>query len=232
MPDTPTPYDSNQEPETRCVHCPRLLHFDELSRWACRICEDRAGEQLTEIHSMYGQLRGKLVPALSTADNAGHVTGATRSAPLPVSLGALDLIAPGGIATKLQSIEDDWRKTLGWTVAPFRGNAEQTLESVIPFLRNNLPWACSMYEDVSEDLKLIGILHRRTDAVIHGQREARVPVGYCPTVSDSGEVCGEGLRVSPWALQIRCNGCGTSWHRDQWLRLGAVMRGLPVPGAA
>jgi len=229
MPHTPATHDSDQEPETRCVHCPRLLHFDELDRWACRPCEDNALKHITELGTWYGQLRAKLIPAGAVGDDSGHVTGATRSAPLPVAIGALDLIGPGGVVTKLRTIEDDWRKTLGWTIATFRGSDTQTLAAVLPFLRNNLPWACGMYPDIAEDLKLIRILHGRVDAVVNGRKEPQVPVGCCPTVTADGVVCGDRLRVSPFAAEIRCTGCGTRWARDQWIGLGAAIQGFPMP---
>ena len=228
MPDTPTPYDSNQEPETRCVHCPRLLHFDELDRWACRVCEDNALKHIAELATWYPQVSTKLAPAGAGSDNAGHVTGATRTAPLPVSLGALDLLGPGGVATQLGVIEDDWRKTLGWTIAPFRGNAEQAIAVVVPFLLNNVGWACARYQDVAEDLKTIRILHSRVDSLVNGRKEPQLPVGGCPTVTADGVVCGDRLRVSPFAAEIRCGGCGTRWARDQWIGLGAAIQGFPM----
>jgi hypothetical protein len=224
----PTQYDDDQAPATRCVHCPRLLHFDELDRWACRVCEDRAREHITELRDWYPKLSAKLMPGGATGDSPGRITGATSTNPLPLAISALDLIAPGGVVTQLRTIEDDWRKTLGWTIAPFRGNDEQTLAAVVPFLRNNVGWACGRYEDVAEDLRLIRILHGRVDVVVNGRKEAQVPLGFCPT-ADGGVVCGERLRVSPFANLIVCGGCGTRWARDEWLRLGAVLRGLPVP---
>lgn len=225
-------YDSSEDTETRCTSCGRPLYETELDRWACRVCEDTARNKVTELGQLYHQLHSKLAPGTSSPDDAGHVSGATRSAPLPVSLTVLDLIGPGGVVTKLQTIEDDWRKTLGWTVATFRGNAQQTLGKVIPFISNNIGWACSRYEDVAEDLKLIRTLHQRAEAVINGTRDQRVPVGCCPAVNSvTGQACALPLKVSPWALSIRCGGCGTSWDRDEWLRLGAAMRGIPWPAA-
>ena len=227
----PTEYHDDQEPPTRCVHCPRLLHVDELDRWACRVCEDRANQHITELHTWYPQLSAKLTPSGAGGDNAGHVTGATRTAPLPVAIGPLDLLGPGGVVTQLRSIEDDWRKTLGWTIAPFRGNDRQTLPVVVAFLRNNAGWACSRYEDVAVDLGVIRTLHARVDAVVNGRKEAQVPVGCCPVVTGEGAVCGERLKVSPFAMEIRCGGCGTRWARDEWLRLGAKLRGLSFESA-
>lgn len=216
-----------QEPAYRCTHCPRLLYQDELSRYACRICEDRATEQLAALPGLYAQLEAALTPGAT--HTGGRVT-ATRNPPLPAALQPLNLRGPGGIVTELQFIEDSWRRTLGWTIAPFRGSLAQTLGPVVQFLTVNLPWACDAFEEVADDLKAISRLHAQATSAVTGERDARVPIGCCPVVDEeTGAPCGEKLKVSPWALVIRCTGCGTSWQRDEWLRLGATLRGFPVP---
>lgn len=229
---TPSTAHDDQEPAYRCTSCGRLLYDTELDRWACRVCEDTARTQLATMTELYQQLGAALAPGAAASQNTGHVTGATRTPPLPVNVTALDLRGPGGIVTLLLDIEDSWRRTLGWTTATFRGSAEQALPVVVGFLANNVGWACGMYEEVATDLRTIRQLHQRATAVVTGQREQRVPVGCCPTVNPStGDVCRERLKVSPWGLQIRCNTCGTTWHRDEWLRLGAELRGLPLPAS-
>lgn len=227
----PTEYTDDQEPATRCVHCPRLLHVDELQRYACRVCEDRASEQLHAFPSLYNQLADALTPG-ATPTAAGHVTGATRSAPLPVALQPLSLRGPGGIVDSLLGVEQRWRHALAWHPLPMRGGYEASLKGCIPVLANNIGWACDSYELIDADLKLIGSLHQQADAVVNGVREQRVPIGCCPTVSGDGVACGEKLRVSPFANVINCAGCGTRWGRDEWLRLGAVIRGIPGPATA
>jgi hypothetical protein len=224
------PHDE-QEPAYRCTHCSRLLYQDELSRYACRVCEDRATEQLQALPGLYKQLEHVLQPG-KDASQGGRVT-VGRTAPLPVALQPLALRGPGGIVTKLQAIEESWRTTLGWTIAPFRGDHQQTLTTLVPFLVNNLPWACSSYEEVAFDLQVISRLHTQATAAITGQRDTRVSIGYCPTIDEeTGATCGQRLKVSPWAPTIRCGSCGASWARHEWLRLGAAMRGLPLPGVA
>ena len=219
-----------QEPAYRCTNCPRLLYTDELDRQVCRVCEDRATTQLQALPGLYGQLEHVLVPG---AGHGGSRVTATRSAPLPTALQPLNLRGPGGIVSMLRDIEDSWRATLGWTIATFRGDYQQTLGAVVPFLVNNLPWACAAYEEVAFDLQVIGRLHAQAQGVVTGERDVRVPIGCCPVVhEESGIACGERLKVSPWALTIRCGGCGTRWQRDEWLRLGAAMRGLPVTAIA
>lgn len=222
-----------QEPAYRCTHCPRLLHANELHRHACFICEDRAVEQVQAFRDrgktkgLYTQLAAVLQPG-KNGGTAGRAP-AGRTAPLPASLGALDLRGPGGIVTKLLGIEQRWRIENDFEMLPFRGNYEQTLPKCVEWVVNNLPWACRDYPNVAADLKLISSLHGKATSAVTGERDTKVPIGCCPVANEeSGAVCGEKLKVSPWASAIRCAGCGTSWQRDEWLRLGAIIRGIPM----
>ena len=220
-----------QEPAYRCTHCPRLLHANELGRPACFVCEDRAVEQVQAFPSLYRQLETALRPG-STASAGGRVT-ASRNAPLPVALQPLNLRGPGGIVSMLLGIEQRWRNALAWSDLPERGGYEKSLDGTVKVIGDNLPWACSEYPNVGPDLKLISSLHQQADAVVNGVRDQRVPIGCCPVADDeTGAPCGERLKVSPWALNIRCAGCGTKWDRDEWLRLGAAIRGIPMAGLA
>ncbi|MFF7881036.1 hypothetical protein ACH40F_07840 [Streptomyces sp. NPDC020794] len=216
-----------QEPAYRCTHCPRLLHANEFHRHACFICEDRAVEQTQAFPRLYRLLGAALCPG-STSGAGGRVA-TSRGAPLPVALQPLSLRGPGGIVSMLLGIEERWRAALGWEALPERGGYEASLAGAVGVIANNLPWACADYPYVGPDLKLINSLHQQADAVVNGVRDQRVPIGSCPAVNeDTGAPCGERLKVSPWALAIRCSGCGTKWDRDEWLRLGAALRGLPV----
>lgn len=222
---------SEQEPAYRCTHCPRLLHAEELGRPVCRVCEDRATEQVQAFPALYRHLGAALHPG-STPGAGGRVS-AGRTAPLPVVLQPLSLRGPGGIVSMLLGIEQRWRAALGWAPLPERGGYEPSLDGTVQVIGNNLPWACSEYPYVAPDLKLIASLHRQADGAVNGDRDQRVPIGRCPVVNEETEaMCGERLKVSPFALLIRCSGCGTRWDRDEWLRLGAVLRGLPAPVVA
>lgn len=222
---------TEQEPAYRCTHCPRLLRADELHRYACRVCEDRAAEQVHALPALYEQLEAALQPGRA-GGNGGRVS-AGRTAPLPVALQPLTLRGPGGIVSMLLGIEQRWRIQLDWSQLPLRGGYEVTLAGTAKVVADNLPWACDQYDLVADDLKLIGSLHRQANAVVTGEREVRVPLGLCPTVDEgTGAVCGERLKVSPWAHTIRCGGCGSRWGREDWLRLGAALRGLSLPTVA
>jgi len=133
----------------------------------------------------------------------------------------------------LLGIEQRWRIALDWEQLPVRGGYEASLAGTVEVIVNNMRWACAEYPYVAPDLKLIGVLHRQAEAIVNDVPDQRVPIGVCPVVDDeTGAPCGERLKVSPFALLIRCNGCGTRWGRDEWLRLGAELRGLPEPVVA
>jgi hypothetical protein len=217
-----------QEPAYRCTHCPRLLHADELARPVCRVCEDRATEQVRAFPDLYEKL-GRVLRPGATPTGGGRAS-AGRTAPLPVALQPLSLRGPGGIVSMLLGIEQRWRIELDWNYLPQRGGYEKSLAGTVKVIVNNLPWACDEYKHVADDLKLISILHQQADDAVNGTRDVRVPIGCCPVVNEeTGAACGERLKVSPWAPSIRCGGCGVQWRRDEWLRLGAAMRGLPMP---
>ncbi|MDJ0342266.1 hypothetical protein QMK19_03570 [Streptomyces sp. H10-C2] len=227
----PPVVDADQQPAFRCTHCPRLLHANELHRYACRICEDRATEHVQKLPNLYTQLEAALTPGRSGGNMGRAVTG--RAAPLPVALQPLNLRGPGGIVSMLLGIEQRWRIQLDWEQLPQRGGYEPSLAGTVVVIAANLSWACDKYEGVADDLKLIGSLFAQATSAVTGEHDVRVPIGACPTKNEeTGAVCGERLKVSPWAPLIRCGGCGTQWARDEWLRLGAAMRGLPMPAVA
>lgn len=223
--------DDDQQPAYRCTHCPRLLHASELHRQACRVCEDRATEHVQQLPLLYRQLEAALQPG-RTGGNAGRASSG-RTAPLPVALQPFNLRGPGGIVSMLLGIEQRWRIQLDWEYLPQRGGYEATLAGCAQVIVNNLPWACDKYEDVAADLMLIASLHAQATSVVTGERDVRVPIGTCPTVNEgTGVACSQPLKVSPWAPSIRCGGCGTQWRREEWLRLGAAMRGIPLQAVA
>jgi hypothetical protein len=223
---------TNDTPDTRCTHCPRLLRHDELHRLACYVCEERATTQLQAMPGLYRRLGDKLIPE-QASNNTGHVTGSPASARLGAALTPLDLRGPGGIVSLLLGIEQRWRIQLDWEQLPVRGGYESTLAGCVTTLANNLPWACEQHADIGSELRLIGSLHAQAESTVTGQWEQKVPVGCCPTaVEEGGPACSEPLRVSPWALEIKCGGCGTRWPRTEWLKLGATLRGLDIPAAA
>lgn len=221
----PTPSD-DQDPVYRCTNCPRLLFHDELSRYVCRVCEDRAQTQLAALPGLYGQLGDNLAPGAGRHDS-GKIT-VSRGVPMPLNAHVLDMRGPGGIAAALLAIEDSWRSILGWghplrtngvhVFAPWRTNPERDIPRHVKFIGNNLPWACSSYEDVADDLDAIRKLHAQAQNAITGERRRRITV-TCLSEYDDGSQCGADLNIDVAAASTVCGSCGARWGRDDWVRL-------------
>jgi Zn finger protein HypA/HybF involved in hydrogenase expression len=212
----PAAPDADQEPEYRCSCCSRLLFADELERFACRICEQRARDHLTALPGLYDQLADLLAPGSKNGGDGRVSIG--RSAPIPVSLHVLDMRGPGGIVAELVAIEEAWRASLRWTATPFRGNYEQTLLGTTKFLAANVTWACSDYAEVAFDLDVIRQLRSKAESAVTGNRRRRVMV-TCLARYDDGTQCGADLRIDISATVTRCRECGAEWGREDWVRL-------------
>ncbi|MDX3324778.1 hypothetical protein PV405_08865 [Streptomyces sp. ME02-6979-3A] len=52
------------------------------------------------------------------ATRGGGATSGSKTPPIPPRLEVLALTAAGGVATRLQAIEDSWRQALGWETPP------------------------------------------------------------------------------------------------------------------
>lgn len=216
MPTIPLPTHTDDQPEYRCTHCSRLLYADELNRFACRLCEGRARDNLAALPGLYDQLAGVLAPGSRGTDGGRVSIG--RSAPIPVSLHVLDMRGPGGIVSQLLAIEEAWRASLRWTATPFRGSYEQAIRGVTLFLSNNAGWACSAYPEVSFDLDVIGQLKAKAETAVTGHRRRRV-AATCLAEYDDGTQCGAELRIDISASATRCRECGAEWGREDWVRL-------------
>ena len=212
-----------QEPAYRCAHCTRLLYRDELARVVCFLCEDRAGQHLHELPGLYDELADYLQPG--AAPSGSSRISASKTAPLPVSLQPLNLRGPGGIVGQLQSVEDAWRETLNFTIAPFRGNAEQTLAKVSKFLINNLRWACDSYAEVSDDLENFNHLHAQAKNIVTGERRHLVPV-VCRYLYDDQTECGAPMRIDINKAAATCPTCRTRWGREEWVALFEATRSI------
>jgi DNA-directed RNA polymerase subunit RPC12/RpoP len=215
------PTHDEQEPQYRCTHCSRLLHREELERFACRICEDRANKNLRALPDLYADL-AKALPPSSSAKRGGRVT-ASRTAPLPVALQPLHLRTNGGIVTELQDIEDSWRKAANRTVATFSGSTEQTLDTVVTYLRINLQWACWDYEAVADDLDTISSLYWQAKNAISGTTSQLITV-HCRLLYDDGSECEAPLKVDINRTSVKCQTCGTRWGQAQWMGLFEATR--------
>lgn len=205
-----------------CVACGRDLWEVELQRLACRPCGDRTLARITELPALFRQLdsTAALMKGARRATNGGS---GSRTAPIPPRLDVLNLVGPGGVAARLSAIEDAWRQTLGWTVAPWRGNPAQAVPELAAFLANNLLWACSGYREIGQDVDDLRRLHAECTALVNDERRpGRVQIGNCPVSLDDG-LCWTPLTASAASHRVRCGGCGTRWETiREWRDLRAA----------
>lgn len=222
MHDHPASLDQYEWPTCVTPGCGRQLWVNETGRWACRPCEDATAKRLTELPGLFRQL-DTTAALMRGATKGGGGTGGTKTPPIPPRLEVLALVGPGGVAARLSAIEDAWRQTLGWTVAPWRGSPAQAVPTHVAFLANNLLWACGSYEPVGQDIDELRKLHTEMTALASGEkRPGRVPTGLCPVVVDDGW-CGTQLTATADSHRIRCRTCGARWETlGEWRQLRAA----------
>jgi hypothetical protein len=199
-----------------CDPCGRELRHDELGRRACRLCQERvdlALRQLPGPDGLYAQLATRLTPG--SGGGVGPVSG-SRTAPLPLRLEPLSLMARGGVVTVLQAWQVDWHELLGWPHPRWQGDLQQQLDNVVRALRVNLEWAATEHPAFGDFARETVSLVRQCERQITGERaERRVSVA-CP--------CGTVLRVTVSTPGARCRGCGTQYARSDVLDLPIAER--------
>jgi hypothetical protein len=213
-----------------CAACQRDLWQAEYDRKACRPCEEKAVDRLAELGPLFKRLDTTAALMKGGRRVSSGPTG-SRIPPLPLNVVVLNLAAAGGVATRLQAIEDSWRQALGWTIAPrtdgrtvfapWRANPARDVPERIEFITNNLLWACSSYDSVGDDLEEIRRLHSETTAALSPDPQpGRVRVGHCPVRDDNGERCCQPLTATAANHRIHCGGCGARWDdMDAWRAL-------------
>ncbi|MFE3429828.1 hypothetical protein [Streptomyces sp. NPDC059171] len=85
----------------------------EVGRLVCRPCEDQTVKRLAELGPLFRRLN-ETATLMRGARRPGGATTGSRTPPIPPRLEVLALTANGGVATRLQAIEDSWRQALGW----------------------------------------------------------------------------------------------------------------------
>lgn len=206
-----------------CGPCRRDLRRDELGRYACRACETRAGEDLRAIADLFPQLNvsSALAPVVRRSANGGSAPGRGVAAPVPLRLDVLALTAAGGVATRLQALEDAWRGALGRHIATWAGSPAQAVPVHVDFLRINLQWAAEQYDGVAEDFVEMRRLRAEMVAALSATaRPARIGIGPCPTRLEDGSLCGAPLATTAASHRVRCSACGARWEDvAAWLEL-------------
>lgn len=228
----PATLDEYDWPTCVTPRCNKQLWAAESGRWACRPCEDATVARIAELPALFRQL-DTTAALMRGARRSGGDTSGSKTPPIPPRLDVLALVGPGGIATRLQAIEDSWRQALGWGIearsdgdrvfAGWRSNPARDVPARARFLANNLLWACSSYEPVGQDIEEIRRLHGECQALVKGDRRpGRVKIGNCPA-RDGDNVCWTPLTATAASHRVRCDGCGSRWETlGEWRELRAA----------
>jgi hypothetical protein len=227
----PTELDEYSWPVCVTPRCNRQLWVAEAGRWACRPCEDATTTRILELPALYQQL-DTTAALMRGAARTGHGGSGSKTPPIPPRLEVLALVGPGGVAARLSAIEDAWRSVLGWTVAPWRGSPAQTVPHLVEFLRNNLLWACSSYEEVGQDIDDLRKLHGEMKALAAGERRpGSVKIGVCPVRVDDVN-CGTVLTARADSHRVHCGSCGRRWETlGEWRELRAAQDAVGAESA-
>lgn len=198
-----------------CTACHRPLYADELAHYGCRPCTERADQNLRALagtDGLYAQLSGRLMPGRG---GDGPCVSGSRTAPLPLRLEPLSLMARGGVVTILQTWVDDWHSY--GHAAPVRGGTlQQQCDNAVRTLRFNLQWAAESHPAFAEFAYELGQLRRQCEGQVSGERPPRrIPV-TCP--------CGQILRVTIDTAGVRCPGCGVDYGHSELLDLPLASR--------
>jgi hypothetical protein len=201
-----------------CDPCGRELRQDELGRRACRLCQDRVDQALRQLpgpDGLYGQLATRLVPGRG---GDGQVVSVSRTAPLPLRLEPLSLMARGGVVTVLQDWQVDWHDRLGWPHPRWQGDLQQQLDNVVWALRVNLEWAATEHPAFGDFAREVASLVRQCERQISGERPERRVAVLC-----ADPCCGRVLYVTVGTPGVRC-GCGVQYEREAALSLTLANR--------
>ncbi|MFJ3289974.1 hypothetical protein ACIPMW_32400 [Streptomyces sp. NPDC086669] len=196
--------------------CGRQLRHDELDRVACRPCQERVDGALRQLpgpDGLYARLATRLTPGRG---GDGPVVSVSKTAPLPVRLEPLSLLARGGVVTILQTWLVDWHEQLGWRHPRWRGGLQQQLDDAVRALRTNLDWAAAHHPAFTEFATEVTALVRQCERQITGERAERPIAVVCG--------CGTTLRITVSTPGARCAGCSTQYSRSEVLDLPLAQR--------
>ncbi|MEH0627774.1 hypothetical protein [Streptomyces stelliscabiei] len=140
----------------------------------------------------------------------------SRTAPLPLRIEPLSLMARGGIVTILQTWLIDWHEHLDWLHPRWKGNLQQQLDQVVRALRVNLEWAATEHPAFGDFLHELTTTVRQCERQITGERPERPISVVCP--------CGTILRVTVSTSGVKCRGCATQYARTEVLDLPLAQR--------
>lgn len=218
-----------------CLACGHNLWDTELDRYCCQPCEDGTRTRLKQLPALFAQLNQTAALIPGARKTSGAAPSGSRTAPLPLRLDVIDLVGPGGIATRLQAIEDSWRQALGRRIQPatdgvrifasWRSNPARAVPGHVEFLVINLQRACEQYESIGQDIDDIRQLHATCTAIVEQKPKiGSVKIGVCPVSIDDGR-CAEQLYASARSFKTVCQTCGTTWEGvHEWRQLRAAQQ--------
>lgn len=195
-------------PESRpCAVCDKPSR-DRVHRG----CQERMAEALRELPQLYRQLGDALTPGRRGGDGRS----ATRTAPLPCSLDALDLVSRGGI----EGVVGGWARDLcereRWDIPHF-GTIGATVNWACSVLTLNLAMICDEHEAVREMADELKSTVGQARRIITGEKPPiRIPVAC--------NGCGNILRVSLDMDGIRCPHCQQQYDHAGMLNLTPARR--------
>jgi hypothetical protein len=198
-----------------CCICHSGLYDDELDRQACRPCICRTDENLLALagaRGLYAQLGQQLTPG---AGNSGPAVSGSRTAPIPVRLEPLSLLAKGGVVTILQTWVDDWADH-GRAQRTRGGSLQQQLDAAVQTLRFNLDWASAQHPAFAEFAHEVWQIKRQCEGQVTGERAPRRIGVACP--------CGQTLRITLDTAGVVCPACAQQYGHSEALSLPLAQR--------
>lgn len=196
-----------------CGKCTRELHHEEHGRIICTRCRNRTDADLAAIPGLYRQLSDNMAPRTGASEEP-RVSTSRVHAPLPIKIGALSLVATGGVVTVLHTWLEDIHRLRGWTPPQRR-----PCPDMVKALRVNLDWMAEEHPAFTEFAREIADLVFDCRRQMDGAEKHRKKFG----VRCSTDGCGNVLRTDLDTDGTRCS-CGTRYDRDALLSLDLVGR--------
>lgn len=199
------------------------MHDDTVDTTPCAVCDrpartrvhpscqQRIADNLRELPRLYRQLQDALIPGRRGGDGRSG----SRTAPLPCSLDALDLVSRGGV----EGVAGGWARDLcereHWDIPAY-----QSVTAIVDWscgiLLANLPVICDEHEAVKEIAHELGATVGQAQRIITGEKPPRRVGVQCG--------CGHTLRVTLDTSGVRCPACSTQYGHTEALRLPLAER--------
>lgn len=200
-----------------------MLDTPTPASWPCAVCDrpsvprvhdgcrERIRDNLDALPGLYRELAASLEPGRRGAEGRS----ATRSAPLPCNLDALDLRSRGGIEGVLASWNADLCEREGWAHRDY-GNVETAVGHHAMQLSMNLSLICDEHPAVREFADEIRQITGQARRLTTGEKPPRRIGVQCG--------CGTVLRVTLDTPGVRCSGCGEQYGHAEVLGLPLAER--------